>query len=210
MSQWIESACRAPRRAAPAGIVILAAAAPLAAAQPALDEVVITSTRMEQRAFDAPAAVDSVRVVERPDALGINASEYLGAVAGLLVRDRQTYAQEQQVSIRGFGARAQFGIVGIKLYVDGIPATMPDGQGQASHFNFDSAERFEILRGPFSGIVAGNVKEEGVQRVEQYGPYKIHGDKDIMQALDALLRAFVEQRRMKIAGEYRPCYRIVA
>jgi hypothetical protein len=66
------------------------------------------------------------------------------------------------------------------------------------------------LRRAFSGIVAGNVKEEGVRRVEQFGPYQIHGDKDIMQALDALLRAFVAQRRMKIAGEYRPCYEIVA
>jgi hypothetical protein len=66
------------------------------------------------------------------------------------------------------------------------------------------------LRRAFSGIVAGNVKEEGVRRVEQYGPYQIHGDTNIMQALDALLRAFVAQRRMKIAGEYRPCYEIVA
>lgn len=66
------------------------------------------------------------------------------------------------------------------------------------------------LRRAFSGIVAGNVKEEGLRRVEQYGPYEIHGDSDIMQALDAMLRAFVEQRRMKISGEYRPCYRIVA
>jgi NADPH:quinone reductase-like Zn-dependent oxidoreductase len=162
LSHWVESAHGALRRVAPAGIVILAAAAPLAAAQPSLDEVVIGSTRVQQRAFDVPAAVDSVRVVERPDALGINASEYLGAVAGLLVRDRQTYAQEQQISIRGFGARAQFGIVGLKLYVDGIPATMPDGQGQASHFNFDSAERFEILRGPFS-VLYGNASGGVVQ-----------------------------------------------
>ena len=66
------------------------------------------------------------------------------------------------------------------------------------------------LRRAFSGIVAGNVKEEGLRRVEQYGPYLINGAPDMMQALDALLRAFVEQRRMKIAGEYRPCYRIVA
>jgi iron complex outermembrane recepter protein len=162
LSQWAERARHALRPAAPAGIIVLAAAAPLLAAQPALDEVVITSTRMEQRAFDVPAAVDSVRVVERPDALGINSSEYLGAVAGLLVRDRQTYAQEQQMSIRGFGARAQFGIVGLKLYVDGIPATMPDGQGQASHFNFDSAERFEILRGPYS-VLYGNASGGVVQ-----------------------------------------------
>ncbi len=66
------------------------------------------------------------------------------------------------------------------------------------------------LRRAFSGIVAGNVKEEGMRRVEERGPYQVHGDRDMMQALDALLRAFVEQRRMKIAGEYKPCYEIVA
>ncbi|WP_242112447.1 nucleotide 5'-monophosphate nucleosidase PpnN [Luteimonas aquatica] len=66
------------------------------------------------------------------------------------------------------------------------------------------------LRRAFSGIVAGNVKEDGMRRIEQYGPFQIHGDTDMMQALDALLRAFVEQRRMKIAGEYRPCYEVLA
>jgi pyrimidine/purine-5'-nucleotide nucleosidase len=65
------------------------------------------------------------------------------------------------------------------------------------------------LRRAFSGIVAGNVKEEGLRRVEAHGPYEIHGDGEMMEALDALLRAFVAQRRMKIAGEYRPCYRVV-
>ena len=66
------------------------------------------------------------------------------------------------------------------------------------------------LRRAFSGIVAGNVKEDGMRRVEEFGPFQIHGDQDIMQALDALLRAFVQQRRMKISGEYRPCYRVIA
>ncbi|WP_175488885.1 nucleotide 5'-monophosphate nucleosidase PpnN [Lysobacter sp. cf310] len=65
------------------------------------------------------------------------------------------------------------------------------------------------LRRAFSGIVAGNVKEDGMRRIEEFGPFEIHGDADMMQSLDALLRAFVEQRRMKIAGEYRPCYRVV-
>ena len=65
------------------------------------------------------------------------------------------------------------------------------------------------LRRAFSGIVAGNVKEDGIRRVEEFGPFEIHGDVDIMQALDALLRAFVQQHRMKIAGDYRPCYRVV-
>ncbi|HEY4529324.1 MAG TPA: pyrimidine/purine nucleotide monophosphate nucleosidase domain-containing protein, partial [Luteimonas sp.] len=65
------------------------------------------------------------------------------------------------------------------------------------------------LRRAFSGIVAGNVKEDGMRRIEQFGPFQIHGDPDMMQALDALLRAFVEQRRMKISGDYRPCYEVV-
>jgi hypothetical protein len=64
------------------------------------------------------------------------------------------------------------------------------------------------LRRAFSGIVAGNVKEDGMRRIEEFGPFEIHGDAAMMQALDALLRAFVEQRRMKIAGEYKPCYRV--
>ena len=65
------------------------------------------------------------------------------------------------------------------------------------------------LRRAFSGIVAGNVKEDGIRRIEAHGPFQIHGDPDMMQALDALLRAFVEQRRMKISGQYRPCYQVM-
>ncbi|QOW20319.1 DUF3412 domain-containing protein [Lysobacter ciconiae] len=66
------------------------------------------------------------------------------------------------------------------------------------------------LRRAFSGIVAGNVKEDGLRRIEEHGPFEIHGDPEIMASLDALLLAFVEQRRMKIAGDYKPCYRVVA
>ena len=66
------------------------------------------------------------------------------------------------------------------------------------------------LRRAFSGIVAGNVKEEGMRRIEAHGPFQIHGAPDMMQALDELLRAFVEQRRMKISGEYQPCYKVMA
>jgi iron complex outermembrane receptor protein len=132
------------------------------AAGRALDEVIVTSTRVAQHAFDVPATIDVVALDERPDALGVSPSEYLAGVAGLMLRDRATYAQEQQLAIRGFGARAQFGIVGLRLFVDGIPATMPDGQGQASHMNFDSAERFEVLRGPYS-VLYGNASGGVVQ-----------------------------------------------
>ena len=66
------------------------------------------------------------------------------------------------------------------------------------------------LRRAFSGIVAGNVKEQGVQAIEARGPFELHGDKEVMTLLDELLSAFVRQKRMKLAGEYRPCYRLVA
>jgi len=77
------------------------------------------------------------------------------------------------------------------------------------HHGRPAPELAADLRRAFSGIVAGNVKEDSMQRIEQFGPFVIHGDPDMMQALDALLRAFVEQRRMKISGEYHPCYRVV-
>lgn len=66
------------------------------------------------------------------------------------------------------------------------------------------------LRRAFSGIVTGNVKEHGVQAIETHGPYELHGDKVVMGLLDDLLAAFVRQNRMKLAGEYKPCYRLVA
>ena len=67
-------------------------------------------------------------------------------------RDRQNYAQDVQISVRGFGARSTFGIRGVRLYVDGIPATLPDGQGQITHVELSSVGRIEVLRGPYSAL----------------------------------------------------------
>ena len=67
------------------------------------------------------------------------------------------------------------------------------------------------MRRAFSGIVAGNVKEYGIDAIVRHGPFELSGDKAIMDPLDALLRSFVAQHRMKLAGgEYTPCYRLVA
>ncbi len=115
-----------------------------------LEPVNVTATRRAASVFDTPAAV-SVRTVPSA-APGMNASEALQGIPGLLVRDRQNYAQDTQLSIRGFGTRASFGIRGLRVYVDGIPATQPDGQSQLSHANLASAERVEVLRGPFSAL----------------------------------------------------------
>ncbi|HEX6735938.1 MAG TPA: TonB-dependent receptor [Azonexus sp.] len=141
-----------PRRLA----ALIAAAFPcLAAAEAALtlDSVVVTGSRVEHNSFDLPAAVDVVDA-ERIGAAQarVNASEALVAVPGISVQNRQNYAQDLQISSRGFGARSAFGVRGIRLVADGIPASMPDGQGQAATFNLDRAERIEVMRGPLSAI----------------------------------------------------------
>ena len=131
------------------------------AAATTLPEVVVSASRDEQAAFDAPAAIQSV---ERGaiEAAGpqVNLSESLGRIPGVTARNRQNYAQDLQISIRGFGTRSTFGIRGIRLLVDGIPATMPDGQGQASTVSLGSTTRIEVLRGPLAqlyGNAAGGV-----------------------------------------------------
>ena len=125
------------------------------------DAVVITATRVPQPSLEVPASVDRLYADEIRDGRPqVNLSESLGRVPGIVVQNRQNYAQDLQISSRGFGARATFGVRGIRLIADGIPATMPDGQGQAATFALGSAERIEVLRGPFSslyGNAAGGV-----------------------------------------------------
>ncbi|SSW87210.1 tonB-dependent receptor yncD [Klebsiella pneumoniae] len=73
-------------------------------------------------------------------------------IPSLQIRNRENYAQDLQLSMRGFGARSTFGVRGIRLYVDGIPATMPDGQGQTSNIDLSSLDHVEVLTGPFSSL----------------------------------------------------------
>lgn len=135
----------------------------------ALDPVVVTGSRVEHASFDLPASIDVIgadRITEgRPR---VNASEALGGVAGLVVQNRQNYAQDLQISSRGFGARSAFGVRGVRLLMDGIPATTPDGQGQAATFNLDRAARIEVLRGPVS-VLYGNHAGGVVQLFTQPG-----------------------------------------
>lgn len=117
-----------------------------------LERLTVEATRLQGvTPFDTPASLDRVRLDDNATA-GVNLSERLGSVPGLLARDRQNYAQDTQLSIRGFGARSTFGVRGVRLYADGVPATMPDGQGQLSHFNLMGGDRVEVLRGPFSAL----------------------------------------------------------
>ena len=141
-------------------LVALALAAPATRAQTAapaaLAPVLVTGSVGPRTLADAPAALGVVDAQAlRVSGPMVNLSEALGRVPGIVVANRSNYAQDLQISSRGFGARAGFGVRGLRLYTDGIPATMPDGQGQVTHFDLAGASRIEVLRGPFS-VLYGN------------------------------------------------------
>ena len=126
-----------------------------------LDPVVVSANRTEQKRFDAAASIDAVQVdpLRTPSPL-VNMSELLSGAPGIQIRERQNYAQDLQLSVRGFGTRSTFGVRGVRILIDGIPATMPDGQGQAATATLQSARRIEVLRGPLAqlyGNAAGGV-----------------------------------------------------
>ena len=136
-----------------AGSAALAPAARAADTPPLIDVVVVSASRIEHNSFDLPASIDLIDAARiRDGQMRVNASEALASVPGLVAQNRQNYAQDLQISSRGFGARSAFGVRGVRLISDGVPASMPDGQGQPSAFNLDMAERIEVLRGPFSAI----------------------------------------------------------
>jgi len=118
-----------------------------------LSPIVVIATRVAESSFDIPASIDSVSQAEiHSGQLQENISESLMTVPGVSAESRQNYAQDLQLSVRGFGARSSFGVRGVRLYSDGIPGTMPDGQGQFSQFDLGSADHIEVLRGPFSAL----------------------------------------------------------
>ena len=123
------------------------------AAPQSLPEVSVRSTLVESPLEYAPASVtivDGERIRDRQ--WQVNLSESLSTTPGLLLQNRQNYAQDLQLSIRGHGARSTFGVRGVQVLVDGIPATMPDGQGQTNNIDLASVERIEVLRGPYSTL----------------------------------------------------------
>jgi iron complex outermembrane receptor protein len=117
------------------------------------DTVVVTATRVEQSSFDLPVSIEAFdRNTMQNGQQQVNLSETVGRAPGVVANTRQNYAQDLQISIRGFGARSTFGIRGVRLYADGVPLTMPDGSGQAANVDLSSAQRVEVMRGPFSAL----------------------------------------------------------
>ncbi|NCI79600.1 TonB-dependent receptor [Acinetobacter kanungonis] len=117
-----------------------------------LPVIKVQAVRTDSELLQTSASVQKIQAPKTQENTNVNLSEVLQGVAGLQINNRENYAQDLQISMRGFGARSTFGVRGIRLYVDGIPATMPDGQGQSSNIDLDSLDNIEVLTGPFSAI----------------------------------------------------------
>ncbi|MEQ1488716.1 MAG: TonB-dependent receptor [Methylotenera sp.] len=136
-----------------AAMPVLAEEAALAEQAIQMKSVVITGTRVEQNSFDLPMSIDATDAQKIQEGqLKVNLSESSSRVPGVVINNRNNPAQDLAIQVRGFGARSAFGVRGVRLYADGIPMTMPDGQGQTGTFNLDTASRVEYLRGPFSAL----------------------------------------------------------
>jgi iron complex outermembrane receptor protein len=118
-----------------------------------LDEIVVTATRMQTRVREVPRSISVVgqeRIQNATQQLALD--EALSGVPGLYMQNRYNFSQDLRISLRGFGARSGFGIRGIRVYVDGIPETLPDGQAQVDSIDLGSAKSIEVLRGPASSL----------------------------------------------------------
>lgn len=132
---------------------MIAAVLPLAQAEDTLDEIVVSATRLETTVRDAARSlslIDQERIQNGTQQLGLD--EALAGVPGLYMQNRYNFAQDLRISLRGFGARSGFGVRGVKVIVDGIPETLPDGQAQVDSIDLGSAQRIEVLRGPASSL----------------------------------------------------------
>ena len=126
------------------------------ATQAALPTVEVNAPRLSRELYATPAAVSTIdRDAIAQGQQRVRLDESLDRVPGVFLQNRDNFAQGQRISIRGFGARAPFGVRGITVMVDGIPYTLPDGQAQLDAIDLDSAERIEVIRGP-SSVLYGN------------------------------------------------------
>jgi iron complex outermembrane receptor protein len=172
---WADASRQVPRaqQSRPDGPLQLAQAtpsAPPAGAQETLQPVIVTAPRVATPITEVPAAIS---VVEKQDIQQgqptVGLDESLGRVPGIFAQNRFNLAQDLRLSIRGFGARAAFGIRGIKVLVDGIPETLPDGQSQVDSLDLGSTQRIEVLRGPTSALY-GNASGGVINIVTEDGP----------------------------------------
>ena len=150
-------------------LILLSSCSALADDLKSLNPTVVTATRYETNSFDLPLSIDVIDSETIHDArVGANLSEVSPRIPGVVINNRNNYAQELAISTRGFGARSGFGVKGVRIYADGIPLSTPDGQGQLGAMNLDNVGQVEFMRGPFSALY-GNSSGGVVQSITRKG-----------------------------------------
>lgn len=135
-----------------------------------LSPVVVTATKSAVNSFDLPVSIDVVNQSDIQDAqLKMNLSESLIRVPGITAQNRTQFSQDPQISTRGFGSRSAFGVRGLRVYVDGIPFSMPDGIGQPGNIDLGTVKTIEVMRGPFSSLY-GNSSGGVIQLLTEDAP----------------------------------------
>lgn len=147
------------------------AAAPNAESAVQLPTIKVEATRTDTTYMETPASIFRVDMPQNDQSAQVNLTEVVKGIPSVQLRNRENYAQDLQLSMRGFGARSTFGVRGIRLYTDGIPATMPDGQGQTSNIDLSSLSHLEVLTGPFSSLY-GNSSGGAILATTQEGQGK--------------------------------------
>ncbi len=118
-----------------------------------IEAVTVSAPKITTALYKTPLSITKYNVSTIQESQQqLSLQEYINAVPGIFTMNANNYAQDLRISIRGFGARSAFGIRGIKLIVDGIPETTPDGQGQVDNLNLGIIQNIEILRGPASAL----------------------------------------------------------
>jgi iron complex outermembrane receptor protein len=167
-----------------------------------LSPVVVTATRVEQDSFDLPMSIDKVeKDTIQNGGVKMTLSESLARVPGITAQNRNQMAQDPQISSRGFGARSSFGVRGIRVYVDGIPLSMPDGIGNPGSVDLGAMSSIEVMRGPFSAMY-GNSSGGVIQMFTDKAPTTPEVSGDILFGSFNTRRESVQAAGTKNGVEY--------
>lgn len=167
-----------------------------------LSPVVVTATRVEQDSFDLPMSIDKVeKDTIQNGGVKMTLSESLARIPGITAQNRNQMAQDPQISSRGFGARSSFGVRGIRVYVDGIPLSMPDGIGNPGSVDLGAMSSIEVMRGPFSAMY-GNSSGGVIQMFTDKAPATPEVSGDILFGSFNTRRESVQAAGTKNGVEY--------